>query len=50
MIAITKSPSKDKMDKNIIVLIIVQYLKNTKKLKQGKTAFIARDFCLPHQD
>ena len=32
MIAITKSPTKDKIDKNIIALIIVQYNKILKKL------------------
>ena len=49
MIAITKSPSKDKIDKNIMALIIVQYYK-IQKNKLEKTAFIAGDFCLPHQD
>ena len=32
MIAITKCPTTDKMDKNIIALIIVQYYKILKKL------------------
>ena len=32
MIAITKSPTKDKIDKNIVALIIVQYYKILKKL------------------
>ena len=32
MIAITKSPTKDKIDKNIIALFIVQYNKILKKL------------------
>ena len=32
MIAITKSPTKDKIDKNIIALIIVQYYKILKTL------------------
>ena len=32
MIAITKSPTKDKIDKNIMALIIVQYYKILKKL------------------
>ena len=32
MIAITKSPTKDIIDKNIIALIIVQYNKILKKL------------------
>ena len=32
MTAITKSPTKDKIDKNIIALIIVQYNKILKKL------------------
>ena len=32
MIAITKSPTKDKIDKNIIALIIAKYYKILKKL------------------
>ena len=36
MIAITKCPTTDKMDKNIIALIIVQYYKILKKLSQKR--------------
>ena len=32
MIAITKSPTKDKINKNIMALIIVRYYKILKKL------------------
>ena len=48
MIATTKSATKDKIDKNILALIITQFLKNTKKNKFQKTAFIAGDFSLTH--
>ena len=49
MIPITKSPTKDKIDKNIMALIIVHY-KILKKIKLEKIAFIAGDFRFPHQD
>ena len=40
MITITKSPAKDKIDKNIIAFIIAHYLKITLKIKLEKTALI----------
>ena len=50
MISTTKSPTKDEIDKNFMALITVQYQKILKKIKLEKTAFIAGDFRLPHQD
>ena len=42
MITKTKSPKKDKIDKNIVALIILQYQKIVK--------VVAGDNCLPYQD
>ena len=50
MIAITKSPKKNKIDKKYYSINYCTILQNTKKIKIEKTAFIAGDFRLPHQD
>ena len=50
MIAITKSPTKDEINKKYYSINYCTIFKNTKKLKLEKTAFIAGDFRLPHQD
>ena len=47
MIAITKTPTKDRINKKYYS---INYCKNTKKIKLEKTALIAGDFRLPHQD
>ena len=50
MIAITKSPTKDEMNKKYYSINYCTIFKNTKKIKLEKTALIAGDFRLPHQD
>ena len=49
MIAITKSPKKNKIDKKYYSINYCTILQSTKKIKLEKTAFIAGDFRLPHQ-
>ena len=50
MIAITKSPKKNKIDKKYYGINNCTILQNTKKIKLQKTPFIAGDFRLPLQD
>ena len=50
MIAITKTPTKDKINKKYYSINYCTIFKNTKKIKPEKTALIAGDFRLPHQD
>ena len=50
MIAITKSPKKNKIDKKYYSINYCTKLQNTKKIKLEKTAFIAGDFRFSHED
>ena len=50
MIAITKTPTKDKINKKYYSINYCTIVKNTKKIKLEKTAFILGDLRLPHQD
>ena len=50
MIAITKSPTKDEINKKYYGINYCTILQNIIKIKIEKTAFIAGDFRLPHQD
>ena len=50
MIAITKTPTKDRINKKYYSINYCTIFKNTKKIKPEKNALIAGDFRLPHQD